>query len=258
MSKPYLIKVLTGLSAVFMLSACSSTPEDPYADERDPLEDMNRVVWDFNQELDEAVIKPTAEAYENIPEPIRRSLYRAFENLQEPWSAVNNVLQAKPSGAGYSVGRFAVNSTIGILGLFDPASSIGLEKSEESLGETLALWGVPNGPYIMLPVIGPTVLIDRGTDWVDGQFFPYTEIDSDWDIPRYVVKGLEMRLRLRDQEQVLENALDPYTFVKEAYYQNWLYKVYDGNPPEQPDEFEDDYSEQYSEDAFDENLENAF
>lgn len=235
------IKGLVVVLGLLTLSACSSTPEDPYADERDPFEDMNRAVWDFNQDLDKAVIKPTAEAYENVPEPIRNSLYRAFENLQEPWSMVNNLLQAKFADAGITAGRFVFNSTIGLLGLLDPATEMGLTKREESLGETLAVWGVPEGPYLMLPVLGPTVVIDRGTDWVDSNYFPYTEIDSDWTIPRYVVKGLETRLRLRDQEQVLENSLDPYTFVKEAYYQNWHYKVHDGNPPEETDETDEEF-----------------
>ncbi|TDP31275.1 phospholipid-binding lipoprotein MlaA [Idiomarina aquatica] len=240
MQKTWYAKLFGALMSVLVLAGCSSTPDDPYADKRDPFEDMNRVVWDFNQDVDEAVIKPTAEAYENVPEPVRNSLYRAFENLQEPWSFVNNILQGKPKDAGITVGRFFFNSTIGLLGLLDPATEMGLTKREESLGETLALWGVPDGPYLMLPLLGPTVLIDRGTDWVDGNYFPYTEVDSDWDIPRYTVKGLELRLRLRDQEQVLENSLDPYTFVKEAYYQNWRYNVYDGNPPQEPaEDFED-------------------
>lgn len=239
-SRTLILMVIT-----LLVSACSSTPDDPYADPRDPFEDANRVVWDFNQAVDDAVIKPTAEVYEEIPQPIRSSLYRAFENLQEPWSFVNNLLQGKPVDASVTVGRFFFNSTIGLLGLLDPATEMGLTKREESLGQTLALWGVPDGPYLMLPLLGPTVVIDRGTDWVDGNYFPYTEIDSYWDIPRYVVKGLELRLRLREQEQVLENSLDPYTFVKEAYYQNWRYQVYDGNPPQdaEADQFDDEFED---------------
>lgn len=237
-------KLIGAMLAALLLAGCSSTPDDPYVDERDPFEDVNRVVWDFNQEVDEAVIEPAAEAYENIPEPIRHSLYRAFENLQEPWSFVNNLLQGKPKDASVTVGRFFFNTTIGLLGLLDPATEMGLTKREESLGQTLALWGVPEGPYLMLPLLGPTVVIDRGTDWVDGNYFPYSDIDSDWDIPRYTVKGLELRLRLREQEQVLENALDPYTFVKEAYFQNWRYEVYDGNPPQADDQGTQSFDDQ--------------
>lgn len=241
MQKTYLqtsgwLKALTAAVAMVVLSGCSSTPDDPYADKRDPFEDVNRVMWDFNQEVDEAVIKPAADVYKKVPEPIRTSLHNAFENLQEPWSVVNNVLQGKPTGAAVSAGRFFFNTTIGLLGLLDPATEMGLTKREESLGQTLAVWGVPDGPYLMLPIAGPTVLIDRGTDWVDGNYFPYTEIDSDWDIPRYTVKGLRARLSLSKQEQMLENSLDSYTFVKEAYFQNWRYQVYDGNPPPEEDE----------------------
>ncbi len=233
------------LASTLALGACSSQPDDPYADPRDPFEDTNRAVWDFNRELDKAVIKPAAEVYENVPEPVRNSLYRALENLQEPWSFVNNVLQGQFKDAGVTAGRFFFNSTIGLLGLLDPATEMGLTKREESLGQTLAVWGVPNGPFLMLPVLGPTVVIDRGTDWVDGNYFPYTEISDDWDIPRYTIKGLSLRLRLREQEQVLDNSLDPYTFVKEAYYQNWNYEVYDGNPPPdvEADAEEVDFSE---------------
>ena len=241
MQKMYLhtsgwLKAFTAALAMVVLSGCSSTPDDPYADKRDPFEDVNRVMWDFNQEVDEAVIKPAAEVYKKVPEPIRTSLHNMFENLQEPWSVVNNVLQGKPTGAAVSAGRFFFNTTIGLLGLLDPATEMGLTKREESLGQTLAVWGVPDGPYLMLPIAGPTVLIDRGTDWVDGNYFPYTEIDSDWDIPRYTVKGLRARLSLSKQEQMLENSLDSYTFVKEAYFQNWRYQVYDGNPPPEEDE----------------------
>ena len=234
-------KVLTALAATMILAGCSSTPEDPYADKRDPFEDVNRVMWDFNQEVDEAVVEPASEIYRKVPQPIRRSLYRAFENLQEPWSVVNNTLQGKPGDAAVSVGRFFFNSTIGLLGLLDPATEMGLTKREESLGQTLAVWGVPNGPYLMLPLLGPTVLVDRGTDWVDGNYFPYTELHSDLDITRYTVKALSLRIRLRQQEEMLENSLDPYTFVKEAYYQNWRYEVYDGNPPQAADEGNEDF-----------------
>ena len=241
MQKMYLhtsgwLKAFTAALAMVVLSGCSSTPDDPYADKRDPFEDVNRVMWDFNQEVDEAVIKPAAEVYKEVPEPIRTSLHNMFENLQEPWSMANNLLQGKPTDAAVSAGRFFFNSTIGLLGLLDPATEMGLTKREESLGQTLAVWGVPDGPYLMLPIAGPTVLIDRGTDWVDGNYFPYTEIDSDWDIPRYTVKGLRARLSLSKQEQMLENSLDSYTFVKEAYFQNWRYQVYDGNPPPEEDE----------------------
>ena len=131
MQTPWYAKFVVVLFAGVVLSGCSNTPEDPYADKRDPFEDMNRAVWDFNQQVDKAVLKPTAEVYENIPEPVRHSLYRAFENLQEPWSFLNHLLQGKPAEAGTTLGRFVLNTTVGMLGLTDPATALGINKQEE-------------------------------------------------------------------------------------------------------------------------------
>lgn len=225
------------LVSLFMVG-CSSTPEDPYADPRDPFEDFNRDMWEFNRDVDEAVIEPAAETYAHIPQPIRTSLYQAVENLEEPSSVVNNLLQWKIADAGISLGRFVVNSTIGLVGLFDVATPMGLTKREESFGQTLAVWGVPEGPYLMLPLMGPTVVVDRGGDYADGQYFPYPLLSWPVDLARYVIKGLELRLRLSDQERVLENSLDPYSFVKDVYYQRWQDQVFDGNPPLEEENFE--------------------
>lgn len=222
-----------------LLVGCSSTPEDPYADPRDPFEDFNRGMWEFNRDVDETVIQPAANVYDDVPKPVRTSLYNAVENLEEPSSFLNNILQWKLGDAGISLGRFLINSTVGLVGLFDVATPIGLEKKEESFGQTLAVWGVPEGPYVMLPLLGPTVIVDRGGDYADGQYFPYPSLTWPVDVLRYTVKGLEMRIRLRDQEQVLENSLDPYSFVKDVYYQRWQDQVYDGNPPLPEDDFGD-------------------
>ncbi|RUO79786.1 hypothetical protein CWI84_09155 [Idiomarina tyrosinivorans] len=225
---------------VVMLSACSSTPDDQYVDQRDPFEDVNRDMWEFNRDLDEAVIKPAADVYDEIPEPVRRSLYTMMDNLDEPSSMVNNLLQGKVADAGISLGRFLLNSTVGLLGLFDVATPLGLDKRQEGFGEVLASWGVGNGPYLMLPVIGPTVPTDRGGDVADGQYFPFPLLSWPIDLARYTIKGLDARIELRKQERVLNNALDPYTFVKEAYFQNWRNRVYDGQVPD--DEMGDDFS----------------
>ena len=241
------------LLLVSLLTAgCSSTPDDPYADPRDPFEDFNRGMWEFNRDVDKAVLKPAAETYEYIPQPIRTSLYQAVENLEEPSSFVNNLLQWKVADAGISLGRFVVNSTVGLVGLFDVATPMGLTKREESFGQTLAVWGVPEGPYLMLPLMGPTVVVDRGGDYADGQYFPYPLLSWPLDVARYAIKGLEMRLRLRQQERVLENSLDPYSFVKDVYYQRWQDQVFDGNPPLEDEDF-DDWDEDWDgDDEFDE------
>lgn len=227
-----------------LLAGCSSTPDngndDDYADPRDPFESVNRDLWDFNEALDDAVIRPAAMAYEKIPEPVRDGLYNMADNLDEPSSTVNNLLQWKIADAGISLSRFVLNSTVGLLGFFDVAGELGMTKRQEGFGEVLASWGVGNGPYLMLPAMGPTVVTDRGGDYVDGLYFPLDLLSWPANLARYTIKGLTTRLELRQQEQVLDNSLDPYSFVREAYFQNWRNDVYDGNPPlEEPEEFEE-------------------
>ena len=238
--------MLGALVMTLGLAGCSTTPDDPYADERDPFEDVNRDLWDFNQDLDEWVISPAADVYGTIPKPVRDGLYNVVDNLDEPSSTVNNILQWKLTDAGVSISRFVINSTVGLLGFFDVAEKIGLDKRQEGFGEVLASWGVMDGPYVMLPGLGPTVVVDRGGDYVDGTYFPFDLLSTPVNIARWTIYGLETRIRLRDQEQVLENSLDSYAFVREAYFQNWQDKVYDGNPP--VDEEFDDYDDSYYED----------
>lgn len=240
--------LLVALLAV-SVGACSSSPADPYADPRDPFETVNRDLWDFNQELDEAILWPAAQAYGTIPEPGRRGLRNVVDNLSEPSYLLNNALQGKAADAGVSFWRFAINSTVGILGIFDVASNFGLNARPESFGETAASWGVGDGPYVMLPGIGPTVVIDRSGDVVDGMYFPIDNLDGGVSFARLVIKALDTRLRLQEQQSLMENSLDSYSFVREAYFQNWRNKVYDGNPPPEPqtdeEELDDDFYDQF-------------
>lgn len=242
-------RMLWALAIVLLVSGCSTSPDDPYADPRDPLENLNRDIWDFNQELDEAILWPAAQAYGKIPEPGRRGLRNVVDNLGEPSYLLNNALQGKVTDAGVSLWRFAINSTVGIFGIFDVASDIGLSARPESFGETAASWGVGDGPYLMLPGIGPTVVIDRGGDVVDGMYFPIDNLDGGVSFTRLVIKALDTRLRLQEQQALMENSLDSYSFVREAYFQNWRNKVYDGNPPPEPvrpeDELDDDFFDQF-------------
>lgn len=231
--------------ALLMLSGCASAPSEDarFTDERDPFEEVNRDIWDFNEALDEKVIWPVASTYSNVPQPIRTGLLNTAENLSEPSYLVNNVLQAKPVDAGVSFWRFVINSTVGILGIFDVATEMGITRREEGFGETLAYWGMPDGPYLMLPAAGPTVPIDRGGDLVDGLYFPLDNLSTPVSALRTMVKALELRIRLQEQEQLMENSLDPYSFVREAYFQNWRDKVYDGNPPPLETNDEEDFEE---------------
>ena len=141
--------------------SASNEPDFDFSDPRDPFEEINRPFWDFNRDtLDPYVIQPVVNTWEYVPSPVRRGLYNMTDNLNEPASIVNNVLQLKFKDAATSVGRFTINSTIGLLGFFDVADTWGLKEQKESFGETMAVYGSPDGPYFMLPGLGPTVLID--------------------------------------------------------------------------------------------------
>ena len=215
---------------------------------RDPFEDINRQMWDFNYDvLDHYLFRPTAVFYrDNIPRPMKNTIYNAATNLDEPSSVVNNVLQGNTADAGNAFGRFLINSTLGLFGLFDVASQIGLEKKHDQFGEVLAVYGVEAGPYLMLPAYGPTTFRNEFGDQVDKLYFPAANIGFIPGLGISLIKGIHIRAELIEQEGMLNDALDPYTFVKEAYYQNRVYDIYDGNVPEvefDDEDFGDDFDD---------------
>ncbi|MBY6063583.1 hypothetical protein CWI80_03440 [Pseudidiomarina sediminum] len=242
--------VLTAVLVLVGVTGCSSVPDDPYADPRDPYEEFNRDMWDVNESLDEHVLWPVARTYGKLPQPVRTGMLNAAENLSEPSNLVNNALQGKFKDAGVSFWRFVINSTVGVLGIFDIATPMGLDQRDEGFGETLASWGVGDGPYVMLPGLGPTVPTDRGADIAYGYYVEPIDLAGPISIFRFSVKALEMRLRLQDQYALMENSLDPYSFIREAYYQNWRDRVYDGNPPPVAEPEFDDF-EELDEDFYD-------
>lgn len=232
------------LFSVLILCACSSTNEqdDTPSDPRDPLESINRSIWTFNWEyFDKYVFKPTSEAYVGyVPSPIRSGLHNVALNLNEPFTVVNNLLQLKFVRAGKATGRFVLNSTVGLLGWFDLAKHAGLLREKEEFGEVLGHYGVGDGPYLMLPVLGPSSVRDEAGDFVDNYYWPLAVIDFWPNIARVLVIGLESRAELAQQETLLNESLDPYDFVKNAYFQNIEYRLYDGNPPVVIDEEAED------------------
>ncbi|TRW50552.1 VacJ family lipoprotein [Aliidiomarina halalkaliphila] len=235
------VRFALGLCLAGLLAGCASKPADEanefdFTDDRDPFEDFNRSMWEFNREiLDRYVALPLANAYENVPTPARRGLYNMTENILEPASIVNNSLQGKGKASAQSFGRFLINSTFGVFGFFDVASKMGVGREKESFGETLAVYGAPDGPYLMLPALGPTVVIDRGGDFVDDFIWPMSFMSWPLSLTRYAIRGLEQRIELKQLEPMLENAIDEYSFVREAYFSMWADKVYDGNPPASDD-----------------------
>ena len=204
-----------------------------YADERDPLESINRELWDFNWEvLDKYLLRPLAVGYTSLPQGAQTSVRSFVTNLEEPGYALNSLLQGKLKKTGVATGRFLINSTIGLLGFFDVANHMGLVQHKEDFGQTLAVTAnVGDGPFLMLPGYGPTTVRDGVGDFVDGQIFPMYLIDWPWNLVKTGIKAVYTRADLIQQEQMINNSTDSYIFVKEAYFQNVNYKIYDGNPP---------------------------
>ncbi|WP_448552102.1 MlaA family lipoprotein [Thalassotalea montiporae] len=233
------VKVVALLS-VLAVSGCSSTSQVE-GDPKDPLETVNRASWTFTWNYaDKYVLKPAATAYtEYTPTFLRTGLHNMALNLNEPSSFINNLLQGKFSNAGKSAGRFVLNSTVGLLGFFDPASDFGWTGTQEEFGEVMAVYGVGDGPYIVIPALGPSSVRDEVGDFVDRYYWPLAVIDFWPNVVRSAIIGLEARASLTQQEQLINNAIDPYEFVKQAYFQNMEYRVYDGKPPIKVDEEEE-------------------
>ena len=201
-----------------------------YVEEVDPLEGINRDIHNFNEFVDTYVTRPLANGYRNItPDSVEHSVIRVFDNFQEVGSAVNNLAQGKGYSSAKNTGRFLVNSTIGILGIFDVAEKIGIEKeSPEDFGQTLATWGVGSGPYVVLPLVGPSTLRDAPSRFVDLYFRPPLYIDD--TVVRNTVLGIEVvseRSELLDFEETIPEE-DPYSFIRDAYLQQREYQVMDG------------------------------
>lgn len=231
--KLYKSAIIILLAAVIGLGGCAST--DPYADPRDPLEEYNRSAYSFNRLMDRMLFTPLAEGYNYImPAPVNRGVTNFFNNLSEIRSAINNLLQLKIGRAFSDVGRLAVNSTLGVLGLMDVASNMNLPRYNEDFGQTLGVWGFGSGPYVMLPFFGPSSVRDGVGIVVD--FFADPIFYLDKRSTRWSLWGLEIidtRADLLNASRVIDQAaLDPYSFIRDAYLQRREDLVYDGDPPQ--------------------------
>lgn len=233
-------KLFTALMVCLGTLLCSVAMAQEVDNNRDPLEGVNRAVYRFNAELDRIVFKPVAEQYAHyLPEPARNCVGNVFGNAADVGTAVNNLLQGKLADALSDVCRIAINSTIGIFGCFDFASDMGFIKHKEDFGQTLAVWGVGTGPYLMLPFLGPSTLRDSiGLFGVDTRLDAVRQMDH---IPtRNEALGLrviDQRANLLNASNLIENAaLDPYVFLRDAYFQRRNSQVYDGEPPDRNDQ----------------------
>ena len=230
----------------------ANAPSSEVANENsnnDPLEPLNRVVWDFNYEvLDRFILKPLTKGYVAVvPQVLRSGLVNASNNIEEPANTVNNLLQGKVDESLTSAGRFAVNSTVGLLGFFDVATTMGLERQSEDFGQVLGVWGVGTGPYLMLPALGPSDVRSFTGTVVDNYYWPGTVLEDPYVIGAAVVSVLETRANLLAQEENLNRALDRYLFVKDAYFQRLAFEVNDGKleqkSEEELEQEQDDFSD---------------
>lgn len=220
-----------GLSA---LSGCAST-----GNTADPLESLNRGIYTFNDGVDTVLMKPAAEVYQGlIPPLVRTGVTNVFANLNDVVVALNNLLQGKLPDAFSDISRVLINTTAGLFGIFDVATEAGLEKHDEDFGQTLGWWGIGDGPYLVLPFLGPSTVRDFFGKIVDWETDPTSQIEPNRD--RNAVQGFRLvtrRAELLSASRILEvAALDEYAFVRDAYLQRRRNLIYDGNPPREKDD----------------------
>lgn len=239
MTKPRSLSALCGLLSLLLLAGCATTPGTAAKrDPRDPFEKINRATYRFNDALDRAIAKPVAKGYVRVtPHFVQRGVSNFFDNLTYPVTIANDVLQGKLAATSNDVMRLILNTIFGIGGIFDVATPAGLDKNDEDFGQTLGKWGVHSGPYLMLPLLGPSTVRDaigRGVD----QFADPRSYDNnhtlDWSMR--VVGFVDLRARLLEIEKPLEQAYDPYAVLRSVYLQRREYQVHDGEVPEEPEE----------------------
>lgn len=231
-------KLLLGLALAALLPACATLPEGSRPDPRDRFERTNRAIYGFNSALDRAVARPVAKAYvQATPAPVRTGVSNFFGNLGYTKVMLNDLLQGKVKQFFADTARLVVNTTIGIGGLFDPAAQLGLKENDEDFGQTLGVWGVPSGPFVMLPLLGPSSVRD-GLGLVADRFSePDTYLVNDWDARIGLTVGslLDSRASLIGTDEMLTQSYDPYAFIRNAYLQRREYQIRDGVAPAEDD-----------------------
>jgi phospholipid-binding lipoprotein MlaA len=225
---------------VLLTAGCATVPSGK-PDPRDPWERFNRSSFAFNDALDKAVAKPVAKAYKKVtPRIVRTGASNFISNLGSVTTVFNDVLQGKMKQAGHDSARFLMNSTLGLAGLFDPATHAGLEHNDEDFGQTLGKWGVKSGPYLMLPILGPSTVRDT-IGRVPDQFTNPVNYLQD-DSTRYIIQAVEfvdLRASLLDLDAQLEKSYDRYAFVRNAWLQRREFQVKDGNVDDVSSELEE-------------------
>jgi len=222
-------------AVLLLLAACASTPPDYTTQVKDPWEKLNRITYAFNDKVDKAVARPVAKQYVRaVPLPARNGIHNFLSNLGEPVTIVNDLLQGQIRQTFKDTTRFLVNTTVGLVGWFDIAQHLDLPNHNADLGETLAHWGVPAGPYLVIPLLGPSDLRDGLSMYPDYYANP---IKNNMQV-RYRNAGtftnaIDTRAGLLDLDSALDSAFDPYAFMRDAWIQNRRFQLYNGNPPPQ-------------------------
>lgn len=223
-----------GLLAGCVLACALSGPVLAEDNPRDPYESFNRTMFSVNEAVDKYAAKPVAQVYDKIaPLPVKAGVGNFFGNVGDLWIGVNSALQGKFGDAGVDLGRLLINSTVGIFGLFDVASELGLEKHEEDFGQSMAVWGVGDGGYLFWPIIGPRTARDTAGWAIDSY------VDPVWRVRPVSVRNSLVALRFVDirasllpaDKVVEEAALDKYAYIRDAYLQRRRNQIYDGRPP---------------------------
>ena len=221
--------------AIIATGCASSRPAAYQVPTSDPLEGFNRAMFAVNKAGDKAILRPLAKGYHFItPDPVEKGVSNFFANLRSPISILNNLLQGKFKGAFTETSRLVINSTLGLGGLMDPATHGGIEKRDEDFGQTMAVWGIKPGPYLVIPFVGPSSIRDGIGQIGDYYTDPLTHYNvSDVRDKLRILQIISLRASLLPLDKQLYGASDPYIFMRSSYVQNRNFKIFDGDPPEQ-------------------------
>lgn len=218
--------------ATLVLGGCATTQRSPHPD--DPWEGYNRAIFDFNDRVDKAVLKPLATGYDKVaPLPVKVGVGNFFGNLGDIWTSINNLLQGKGGEGATDAARVLINTTVGIFGVFDIATEMGIDKHDEDLGQTFAVWGASSGPYFVVPFFGPNTI--RSTVALPFNLRGTSLVRPEDIAARNALTGLRVVHQrwslLGAGRAVDEGSLDKYSYVRDFYLQQRRYEIYDGNPP---------------------------